>query len=160
MDRGRHVLINGSTPPRPAWRVQAGDELRVRVADLPKRARPQARRSISTSSTKTTTCSRSTSLRAWSCTVVRQPVGNADERAARSRAIVAGGSKPALLGRLDKHTSGVVLVTKRSEIHAALQRAMNARRIDKDYLAIVAASRRSAARSTWRSIAIRGIAAG
>ena len=48
-----------------------------------------------------------------------------------------GGSKPALLGRLDKHTSGIVLVTKRGEIHAALQRAMNARRIDKDYLAIV-----------------------
>jgi 23S rRNA pseudouridine1911/1915/1917 synthase len=30
-----------------------------------------------------------------------------------------------------------VLVTKRSEIHAAMQRAMNARRVDKDYLAIV-----------------------
>ena len=55
----------------------------------------------------------------------------------RARAWPAG-SVPALVGRLDKLTSGVVLVSKRSEIHAALQRAMAARRIDKDYLAIVA----------------------
>ena len=41
------------------------------------------------------------------------------------------------MGRLDKFTSGVVLVAKRPEVHAALQRAMDARRIDKDYLAIV-----------------------
>ena len=47
------------------------------------------------------------------------------------------GSKPGLLGRLDKHTSGVVLITKRGQVHAALQRAMDARRIDKDYLAVV-----------------------
>ncbi len=76
------------------------------------------------------------------------------------RAQWPAGSKPALLGRLDKLTSGIVLVTKRGEIHAALQRAMDARRIDKDYLAIVRGkpSPREA-RSTWRSIAIRGIAA-
>ena len=41
------------------------------------------------------------------------------------------------VGRLDKLTSGVVLVSKRKDIFAALQRAMAARRIDKDYLAIV-----------------------
>ena len=34
------VLINGAPPPRAAWRVQAGDELRVRVAAIPPRARP------------------------------------------------------------------------------------------------------------------------
>jgi 23S rRNA pseudouridine1911/1915/1917 synthase len=47
------------------------------------------------------------------------------------------GSRPGLLGRLDKYTSGVVVVAKRPAIHAALQRAMDARRIDKEYLAIV-----------------------
>jgi len=47
------------------------------------------------------------------------------------------GSTPALVSRLDKMTSGIVVVTKRGEIHSALQRAMAARRIDKDYLAIV-----------------------
>src|SRR6185436_7116339 len=40
-------------------------------------------------------------------------------------------------GRLDKLTSGLIIVTKRSQIHGALQRAMAARRVDKDYLAIV-----------------------
>lgn len=47
------------------------------------------------------------------------------------------GSRPSLLGRLDKYTSGVVIVAKRPAVHAALQRAMDARRIDKDYAAIV-----------------------
>ena len=42
-----------------------------------------------------------------------------------------------MLGRLDKFTSGLVVVTKRAAIHASLQRAMDDRRIDKDYLAIV-----------------------
>ena len=36
------VLVNGVVPPRAAWRVQAGDELRVRVAEIPTRAKPQA----------------------------------------------------------------------------------------------------------------------
>jgi 23S rRNA-/tRNA-specific pseudouridylate synthase len=45
--------------------------------------------------------------------------------------------RPSIVGRLDKLTSGIVIVSKRGEIHAALQRAMAARRIDKDYLAIV-----------------------
>ncbi len=47
------------------------------------------------------------------------------------------GFRPGLLGRLDKHTSGIVLIAKRPGVQAALQRAMDARRIDKDYAAIV-----------------------
>ena len=35
-----HVLINGAPPPRAAWRVQSGDELRVRVGGIPARTRP------------------------------------------------------------------------------------------------------------------------
>jgi 23S rRNA pseudouridine1911/1915/1917 synthase len=42
------------------------------------------------------------------------------------------GQRPSLVGRLDKLTSGIVLVAKTPEIHAALQRAP----IDKDYLAL------------------------
>jgi 23S rRNA pseudouridine1911/1915/1917 synthase len=41
--------------------------------------------------------------------------------------------RPSLVGRLDKQTSGIVLVAKTAAIHAALQRAA----IDKDYLAVV-----------------------
>jgi 23S rRNA pseudouridine1911/1915/1917 synthase len=43
------------------------------------------------------------------------------------------GQRPSLVGRLDKLTSGIVLVAKTPEAHAALQR----RRMDKDYLAVV-----------------------
>ncbi len=43
------------------------------------------------------------------------------------------GSRPSLAGRLDKDTSGVVLVAKTAAIHAALQRTA----IEKDYLAVV-----------------------
>ena len=47
------------------------------------------------------------------------------------------GTRPALVQRLDRHTSGVLLVAKRPDVHAALQRAMFARKVDKDYLAVV-----------------------
>jgi len=45
------------------------------------------------------------------------------------------GQRPSIVGRLDKLTSGVVLVAKSAAIHAALQRA--AADTEKDYLAVV-----------------------
>jgi 23S rRNA pseudouridine1911/1915/1917 synthase len=133
-----HVLINGSAPPRPAWRVQAGDELRVRVADIAKRARPQAQAldlDILYEDDDVLAVNKPAGL------VVHPSFGNASGTLMNGLLDLArswpAGSMPALLGRLDKHTSGIVLVTKRGEIHAALQRAMSARRIEKDYLAIV-----------------------
>ena len=47
------------------------------------------------------------------------------------------GQRPALVGRLDKDTTGVVLVSKDSRAHAALQRATAADAAAKEYLAIV-----------------------
>lgn len=47
------------------------------------------------------------------------------------------GSRPSIVGRLDKMTSGIVLVAKSASAHAALQRAMLARTTKKLYLAIV-----------------------
>jgi 23S rRNA pseudouridine1911/1915/1917 synthase len=44
---------------------------------------------------------------------------------------------PALVSRLDKGTSGLMLVAKTKAIHTALQRLSNANGIEKDYLAIV-----------------------
>ena len=44
---------------------------------------------------------------------------------------------PALASRLDKGTSGLVLVAKSKAVHTALQRLSNANAIEKDYLAIV-----------------------
>ena len=46
-------------------------------------------------------------------------------------------ARPSLVGRLDKHTSGIVLVAKSAAVHAALQRTMASKRSEKDYLAVV-----------------------
>jgi 23S rRNA pseudouridine1911/1915/1917 synthase len=45
--------------------------------------------------------------------------------------------RPSIVGRLDKLTSGIVVVAKTAAVHALLQRAMMARAVDKDYLALV-----------------------
>ena len=45
--------------------------------------------------------------------------------------------RPSIVGRLDKLTSGIVVVAKTAAIHASLQRAMAAPDSEKEYLAIV-----------------------
>ena len=132
------VLINGAAAPRAAWRVQAGDQLRVRVTDLPKRTRPQAQPlalDILYEDDDLIAVNKPAGI------VVHPSFKNTSGTLLNGLLALAQswppGSKPALVGRLDKMTSGVVLVTKRTEIHAAMQRAMDARRVDKDYLAIV-----------------------
>jgi len=47
------------------------------------------------------------------------------------------GTRPSIVGRLDKLTSGIVVAAKNAGSHAALQRAMASPRAEKDYLAIV-----------------------
>ena len=47
------------------------------------------------------------------------------------------GQRPSLVGRLDQHTSGLVLVAKTPALHAALQRELTSSRATKDYLAVV-----------------------
>jgi 23S rRNA pseudouridine1911/1915/1917 synthase len=45
--------------------------------------------------------------------------------------------RPSIVGRLDKLTSGIVVVAKTAAVHAALQREMASSRCEKDYLAVV-----------------------
>jgi 23S rRNA pseudouridine1911/1915/1917 synthase len=45
--------------------------------------------------------------------------------------------RPSIVGRLDKLTSGIVIVAKHAAAHAALQKAMAANDCEKDYLAVV-----------------------
>lgn len=45
--------------------------------------------------------------------------------------------RPSLVGRLDKHTSGITVVAKTATAHAALQRALTLPSADKEYLAVV-----------------------
>ena len=132
------VLINGTVPSRAAWRVQGGDELRIRVAEPARREKPRAE------SIALEILYEDDDLLA-----VNKPAGLVVHPTYRNTAgtLINGllqyarswpaGSTPALLGRLDKLTSGIVIVTKRAAIHAALQRQMDARRVDKEYHAIV-----------------------
>ena len=135
---GGDVLINGASPPRAAWRIQSGDELQVRVRAIPARAKPRPE------SQQLDVLYEDDDLIA-----INKPAGLVVHPSYRNTTgtLMNGllaraeswprGSTPALLGRLDKLTSGIVLVTKRSAVYTALQRAMAANRIDKDYLAIV-----------------------
>jgi 23S rRNA pseudouridine1911/1915/1917 synthase len=133
------VLVNGTPPSRAAWRVQAGDDLQVRVEHLqPPRGRPMAQvmdLDVLYEDEDVLALNKPAGL------IVHPSYKNADGTLMngvleRAKAWPAG-SRPGLLGRLDKFTSGVVMIAKRPSVHAALQRAMDARRIDKDYAAIV-----------------------
>jgi 23S rRNA pseudouridine1911/1915/1917 synthase len=48
-----------------------------------------------------------------------------------------GGQRPTLVGRLDKFTSGLVVVARTRAVHAALQRALTSGASEKHYLAVV-----------------------
>src|SRR5262249_50854674 len=45
--------------------------------------------------------------------------------------------RPSVVGRLDKFTSGIVLIAKRPAVHAALQRALTSAASEKIYLTVV-----------------------
>jgi 23S rRNA pseudouridine1911/1915/1917 synthase len=132
------VLINGASAARASWRVQPGDELRVRVAGIPVRTKPAPEDmpiEILYEDDELLAVNKPAGI------VVHPSFRNTTGTLmngvlARAKSWPVGTS-PALLGRLDKFTSGLVLITKRSAIHAHLQRAMAANRIDKDYFAIV-----------------------
>ncbi len=47
------------------------------------------------------------------------------------------GQRPSLVGRLDKGTSGILVVAKTAAVHAALQRTMASSHTEKDYLVVV-----------------------
>jgi len=47
------------------------------------------------------------------------------------------GARPSLVGRLDRFTSGVLIVAKSRAIHAALQRSLSSAQAEKQYLAVV-----------------------
>ena len=64
----------------------------------------------------------------WSGTLLNSVLWRMRERA---------GAQPGILTRLDKDTSGLVVMALTPEVHSAMQRDQAARRIDKSYLAIV-----------------------
>lgn len=132
------VLVNGASAKRASWRIQAGDDLQVRLTRIAVRERPKAEKiplDILYEDDDLLALNKPAGL------VVHPSYKHATGTLMNGLLDYAtrwpSGSAPALIGRLDKLTSGLVLVSKRREIQAALQRAAAARRVDKDYLAIV-----------------------
>jgi 23S rRNA pseudouridine1911/1915/1917 synthase len=132
------VLVNGQPAPRAAWRLAATDDVRVRVEVRRERFRP-APESIPLAIVYEDN----------DLLIVNKPAGLVSHPSHLNRTgtllngILAhagrwpSGSRPGLVGRLDKQTSGLVLVSKRPAVQAALQRAASALTIDKEYLAVV-----------------------
>jgi 23S rRNA pseudouridine1911/1915/1917 synthase len=132
------VLINGAAARRVAWRIAPGDEVRVRLEASQPRSRPAPERAPLV-----------VLYEDDHLLIVDKPAGIVSHPSfghARGTLLNAvlwharqrdPASAPALLTRLDKFTSGAVLIATRPAVFAALQRAMRSHRIEKDYLAIV-----------------------
>jgi 23S rRNA pseudouridine1911/1915/1917 synthase len=135
---GGSVLINSRPAPRTSRRLAAGDALTI---DLPE---PRPRAVPAPEPLPLEIVFEDDHL-----LIVNKPAGmvvhpafrNASGTLFNALLYYARGwpadARPGLLQRLDKHTSGLVIVSKRRSVHVALQRAMNANRVEKDYLAIV-----------------------
>jgi 23S rRNA pseudouridine1911/1915/1917 synthase len=129
------VRVNGHAVKRPAARLGAGDTLSLQLPDRQPRRPPAPER------LPLVVLHEDEDL-----LVVDKPPGQVSHPAFRNSsgtllnallAHAAGAWAPALLSRLDKDTSGVILVAKSRAVQSALQRASQRNGIEKDYLAIV-----------------------
>jgi 23S rRNA pseudouridine1911/1915/1917 synthase len=127
------VLLNSNPAPRASWRIAPGDCLSIALPTHARRerAKPEA-------------LPLDIIFEDDNLIVVNKPAGQISHPAFRNTtgtlinallAHAAGRWTPALVNRLDKDTSGLVLVAKTGSVHAALQMYRSA--VEKDYLAIV-----------------------
>lgn len=141
IDAGR-VTVNGRPAPRAAWRPAADDEVCV---DLPA---PRPRQRPSAEALPLDVLYEDDDV-----LVVNKPPGQVVHPSYKHasgtlmNALLAHTPAPGLVHRLDKQTSGLVIVAKHRAAHAAIQRDMERRAVDKDYLAVVL-GRPSPARGT------------
>ncbi len=154
---GGAVLVDGS--PRPKRHAVAAGE-RVEVSELPEAAEPHA--------------PEATYAVAWEdehLLVVDKPAGVVVHPGAGHRSgtlvqalagRVAGGEdpdRPGVVHRLDRDTSGLLVLARSGAVHAALQAALRAREIERAYLALVdgrpAARRRTLAAPRGRDRRVR-----
>ena len=129
------VLLNGRPVIRSSTRVAAGDTLSI---DLP--ARRERQKPLPEALPLDVLYDDADLL------IVNKPAGQVSHPAFGNAtgtllnallARAAGSWTPALVSRLDKGTSGIVLVAKSGRIQAKLQRIAQGNGIEKDYLAIV-----------------------
>jgi 23S rRNA pseudouridine1911/1915/1917 synthase len=132
------VLVNDAAAPRAAWRVAEGDRLQLDPREIRSRVRPKAEArplEVLYEDAHVMAVNKPAGL------VVHPSYRHAGGTLLNALLHLAArwpsGDAPSLLTRLDKMTSGVVLVAKRREVVARLQHEMRAERIEKDYLAVV-----------------------
>jgi 23S rRNA pseudouridine1911/1915/1917 synthase len=132
------VLVNDRPAPRPAWRVADGDSLHVDAREIRTRTRPRAEArplDVLFEDAHLMAVNKPAGLVVHPS--YRHTSGTLINALLHVAARWPSGDMPALLTRLDKMTSGVLLVAKRREVVARLQHEMRAERIEKDYLAVV-----------------------
>lgn len=129
------VHVNGHPAPRAAWRTAPGDVVTIELPDRRPRVVPAAEAIPLT-----------VLYEDDDVLIVNKPAGQVSHPAFRNRtgtllnallAHAGGQWTPALVSRLDKGTSGLVLVAKTRAVQTALQRIADQNGIEKDYLAIV-----------------------
>jgi 23S rRNA pseudouridine1911/1915/1917 synthase len=139
------VRVNGAVIRRAAGRLGLGDELEVELPGPPpsrRRARPLAAQPMPLAIL----------YEDEHLLALDKPAGLVVHPTGRYRdgtlvnalawhlgdgAAAAGAVRPGLVHRLDRETSGVLLVAKSRAAHAGLARAIKARALQKDYLAVV-----------------------
>jgi len=135
------VTVNGVFVRRVSSRVALGDALAVAV---PESERPPARRAIEAEDVALRVLYEDDQL-----LVLDKPTGVVvhpayknsagtllNALAWRARAWPAA-ERPSIVGRLDKMTSGAVIVARTAAVHAALQRVLRSTESEKEYLAVV-----------------------
>ncbi len=155
------VAVNGVAAARPAARLRRGDEIVVLLPPAPPRRLHLAQElplAILYEDEHLLAVDKAAGLVAhptaghrdgtlWNALLFRAQAWSA---AARSPAD-APAPRPSLVHRLDRGTSGVLLVAKSAAVHAGLQRALRAAAAEKVYLAVVhGRTRREHGRMTWR----------
>jgi 23S rRNA pseudouridine1911/1915/1917 synthase len=137
IDAGR-VLVNGTPAPRAAWRVADGDHLQVDAREIRVRRRPKPEaRPLDVLFEDAHLMAVNKPAGVVVHPSYRHGTGTLLNALLHRSASWPSGDAPALLTRLDKLTSGVLLVAKRREVVVRLQHEMRAERIEKDYLALV-----------------------
>ena len=135
---GGHVTVNGAPVRRRSARVAAGDRLAV---ELPGATLPPATAAENVPLDSLAEDDHLLALHKPAGVVVHPTHAHAAGTLINALLWHArawsGAQRPSIVGRLDKLTSGVVLVAKSAAMHAALQRAMVDPSCEKDYLAVV-----------------------
>ncbi len=137
IDGGR-VTVNGTPVRRRSARVAAGDRLAI---DLPAAALPRAAAAEDAALDILAEDDHLLALHKPAGVVVHPTHAHAAGTLLNALLWHArawsSAQRPSIVGRLDKLTSGVVLVAKSAAMHAALQRALAGPACEKDYLAVV-----------------------